>query len=152
MIRLLILCTGVFWATLGFAYGTFGPVYEKGKRLNPNHALLTAKDDEERAAIINQHLGDQGCYILCLGPEGGLYEVTDIYWLHGLIRIDGHYPTQTPTNERSKRFCYPDDLKGRFSYFTLYKSLCDSHFPSCNNYCTGSSDTGGFFMNPPIRP
>lgn len=152
MKRVLIFSGLMLWAVSSFGYGTFGPVYEKGKRVNPNETLLTAKDPKEQAVIYNQHLGSQGCYILCLGPEGGLYEVTNTYWLHGLIRINGHYPTQSPTNERSKRFCYPNNLNDNFSYFTLYKNLCDTHFPTCKNYCTGSGDTGGFFANSPVKP
>lgn len=139
------------WAGACFAYGQIGPVPD-GKPINPNETLLSSKNGKEASAIVNSYTGKPGCYILCIGPQGkGLYSIGRTYDLHGLIRIDGEYPTQRPTGDRSKRYCYPDGVKGEASYFTYYKKLCDNTFSTCGKLCNGNGDTGSFFTNPPIK-
>ena len=145
--RVLIALTLSLWGTCLWAYGTFAPL-TKDYNLNPNQTLLTAKDEKEKQAIVNSYSGNPGCYIMCLGPEGGLYAVTNQYWLHGMIRIKGHYLSDSATTEMSKRNCYPDDLEGSFSPFTYYRDLCNSTFPSCQKHCTGSADTGSWRVLP----
>ncbi len=151
MKRLLVI--GLVWC-LPFsvwAYGSFGPMVERGARVNPNATMLGATDPKDQAIIIDQYAGTPGCYILCLGPEGGVHQVTSQNWLHAIIRIQGHYKTQVATTERSKGFCYPDNVGDSFGYFTYFRDLCNQMAPTCQDKCQGSSDTGSFFTNPGIR-
>ncbi len=149
LIRLIVLY-GLCIST-AYAYGQFGPA-PQGSRINPNETLLSSKSANEQAAIVNLHSGNPGCYILCLGPQdAGLYSIGRTYNLHGLIRISGQYPGNTVTQQRSKRYCYPNGLQGNPSAPAYYKKLCDDTFSSCNELCTGNGDTGGFFGNPVIK-
>lgn len=150
----MIIRTGVLlllFSTQAVASGNWGPVFEQGKRINPNETRLTSSNAKEKAAIIEAHSGTPGCYILCIGPPGGLYPLGGTNEFHGLIRINGAYRSNSPTNRRSERFCYPNDLKGQSSSFLLYQKLCNDNLSSCNNFCNGNGDTGGFFTNRPIR-
>lgn len=144
----ILLCS--LWAGTAFAYGQIGPV-ANGNRINPNETFLSSKNGKEANAIVNAYTGNPGCYILCIGPQKkGLYSIGR-YDLHGLIRIDGKYPTERPTSNRSKRYCYPNGVKGEASYFTYYKKMCDATFNTCGNLCNGNGDTGSFYNSAPIK-
>jgi hypothetical protein len=132
------------------SFGSFAPLIDVDAPVNPNINLLSATLDVDKNAIVNQFMGSPGCYIQCMGPPGGLYPVTNIYWLHGMIRISGHYLTDTPTDNNAQTTCYPDDLQGSFSSYTLFQTLCNKTFSTCNGNCTGSAETGSYFTNTPI--
>jgi len=124
------------------------PQAELEKAINPNENLLIS-DEIEQPFIINYYKGAPGCYIACLGHSEGLYKIGSRFNMHGLIRINGAYRSDLPTNDQSDRICYPQGIEDNNSVQTYYKNLCNQYFPHCNNGCWGSNDTGGFFTRSP---
>ena len=145
--RSLLIILFIFLVSIKPAWGedSWKPQTEPGAAINPNQNFLVG-DETEQPFIINAYKGTPGCYIGCMGESEGLYKIGTKFFMHGLIRINGAYRSDTPTNDQSGRICYPQGIEDNPSVQQYYINLCNQNFPNCHNGCWGTNDTGGYFM------
>lgn len=137
----------------------FTSVYADTHSLDPNMTFLPTrfpvyvKDDvilnypargftKKYLPTVNKFKGKPGCYIACYSNEVGVYQVSDSIYVHGMVRIPGHYDEMQ---------CLPNGKKTILAEIESLKQLCHDEIETCDTLssCWAGGDTQGWFN---LRP